>query len=98
MSPGSIMPAYPAMLDNELDLSDMPAKISALRKLGHPYPKNFEGKAIADAQKQAQKVADNLKSQGVKDEGIENKEMVAIIAYLQRLGTDIKVEKSATNK
>jgi cytochrome c oxidase cbb3-type subunit I/II len=98
MSPGSIMPAYPAMLDNELDLSALPDKISALRKLGHPYPKDFEAKAIADAQKQAKKVTENLKSQGVKDEGMENKEIIAVIAYLQRLGTDIKVEKSATKK
>jgi len=98
MSPGSIMPAYPAMLDNELDLSDLPNKIYALRKLGTPYPKDFEGKAIADAKKQANKVAENLKSQGVKDEGMENKEIIAIIAYMQRLGTDIKAQKSATQK
>jgi cytochrome c oxidase cbb3-type subunit I/II len=76
----------------------LPNKISALRKLGTPYPKDFEGKAIADAKKQANKVAENLKSQGVKDEGMENKEIIAIIAYMQRLGTDIKAQKSATQK
>jgi len=92
MSPGSIMPAYPHLLDQKLDLSDLPAKISVLRQLGTPYSKDFEKYAIANAQEQAQKIAKNLASQGVKDENIADKEIVAIIAYLQRLGTDIKVK------
>jgi len=92
MSPGSIMPAYPFLLEDKLDLSDLPAKITALRKLGTPYPKDFEKYAIGNAQEQAQKIAKNLAEQGVKDQNIEDKEIVAIIAYLQRLGTDIKVQ------
>jgi len=90
MSPGSIMPQYPQLADNELDLSLLPAKITALRKLGTPYPEGFEERAVADAQAQAKKIAIKLKSEGIKDEGMETKEMMAIIAYLQRLGTDIK--------
>ncbi|MCB0525451.1 MAG: cytochrome-c oxidase, cbb3-type subunit I [Saprospiraceae bacterium] len=90
MSPNSIMPAYPLLADDQLDFSDLPAKIRALQKLGTPYPEGFDQQAIANAQEQAKKVAENLASQGVKDAGIENKEIVAIIAYLQRLGTDIK--------
>lgn len=93
MSPGSIMPAYPHLLEDKLDLRDLPAKINALRKLGTPYPKGFEKEAIGDAQTQAQKIARNLAEQSVKDANIEDKEIVAIIAYLQRLGTDIKVKK-----
>lgn len=91
MSPGSIMPAYPEMAEQPLDLSDLPAKITALRKLGTPYPRDFEKYAISNAQEQAQTVAKNLLEQGVKEEGLADKEIVAIIAYLQRLGTDIKV-------
>ncbi len=93
MSPGSIMPAYPNLISDRLDLRDMPAKISALRKLGTPYPRGFEQQAIGNAQEQAKLVAKNLASQGVKDAAMEEKEIVAIIAYLQRLGTDIKVKK-----
>ncbi len=93
MSPGSIMPAYPHLLEEPLDLRDLPAKIRALRKLGTPYPEGFEKIAINDANIQAQKIALSLAEQGVKDKGIESKEIVAIIAYLQRLGTDIKVQK-----
>jgi cytochrome c oxidase cbb3-type subunit I/II len=92
MSPGSIMPPYPSMLETEVDLSELPAKIKALRTLGTPYPEGFEDIAIAEAQKQAKAVAAKLAEEGVKDTGIENKEIAAIIAYLQRLGTDIKVK------
>ncbi len=92
LSPGSIMPAYPHLLTDKLDLSDLPAKITVLRKLGTPYSKDFEKYAISNAQEQAQKIAKNLAEQGVKDQNIEDKEIVAIIAYLQRLGTDIKIQ------
>jgi cytochrome c oxidase cbb3-type subunit I/II len=92
MSPGSIMPAYPHLLEQPLDLRDLPAKINALRKLGTPYPEGFEKTAVSDAQEQAQKVAKNLADQGVKDPNLSEKEIVAIIAYLQRLGTDIKTK------
>ena len=93
MSPGSIMPAYPHLLEQLLDFRDLPNKISVLRKLGTPYPKDFEKNAIEHAKEQAKKIAGNLAEQGVKDKGIEDKEIVAIIAYLQRLGTDIKIDK-----
>ncbi len=92
MSPGSIMPQYPQLADNELDLSLLPAKITALRKLGTPYPHGYESRAVADAQQQAKKIAARLKEEGIKDENMESKEMVALIAYLQRLGTDINVK------
>lgn len=92
MSPGSIMPAYPQLLENKLDLGDLPAKITALRKLGTPYSKDFEKYAVGNAQEQAQGIAKNLAGQGIKDQDIADKEIVAIIAYLQRLGTDIKIQ------
>lgn len=92
MSPGSLMPAYPHLLEDQLDLSDLPSKISVLRKLGTPYTKDFEKYAIGNAREQAQKIAKSLAEQGVKDQNIQDKEIVAIIAYLQRLGTDIKAK------
>jgi cytochrome c oxidase cbb3-type subunit I/II len=93
MSPGSLMPAYPRLLEDQLDLSGLPAKITALRTLGTPYNRDFEQYAIGNAQEQAKKIANNLAEQGIKDKNIEDKEIVALIAYLQRLGTDIKVKK-----
>ena len=96
-SPGSIMPPYPHLTDQVLDLKDLPAKITALRKLGTPYPRDFEKYAIANAQEQAKGVAKTLGEQEskLKDQGLEDKEIVAIIAYLQRLGTAIKVQPTA---
>jgi cytochrome c oxidase cbb3-type subunit I/II len=98
MSPGSLMPAYPHLIEDQMDLSDLPAKISALRKLGTPYKPNLEQYAIGEAKEQAQKVAKNLAEQGIKDERLEDKEIIALISYLQRLGTDIKGSKVVTDQ
>jgi cytochrome c oxidase cbb3-type subunit I/II len=88
MSPGSIMPSYPWLISNSLDQSDLGKKIDALRSVGVPYEEGYAEKALADANKQAAEIAATLKSEGV--EVGADKEIVALIAYLQRLGTDIK--------
>ncbi|HMR44225.1 MAG TPA: cytochrome-c oxidase, cbb3-type subunit II, partial [Saprospiraceae bacterium] len=97
MSPGSIMPAYPWLLEDELSTSLTAAKISALRKLGTPYEDGYEQIAVDDLEAQAKSIADNLvkEDKNIEREGLENKEVVAIIAYLQRLGTDIQAETQA---
>ncbi|MDX5320371.1 MAG: cytochrome-c oxidase, cbb3-type subunit II, partial [Bacteroidota bacterium] len=95
MSPGSLMPPYPWMTTNELDISDLPAKIRTLQKLGVPYPEGFDQQATADYEAQAAKIVANLKEAGV--EVASNTEIVALIAYLQRLGTDIKQTSASTN-
>jgi cytochrome c oxidase cbb3-type subunit I/II len=87
MSPGSIMPPYPWLLENQLDISDTEAKIVAMRKLGVPYAEGYEAEALADLQKQAEEIATTLKENGI--EVKSDKEIIALIAYLQRLGTDI---------
>ena len=89
-SPGSLMPRYAWFQENDLDYSDMESKINVLRLLGTPYAEGFEKKAVEVAKKQAAVIAKDLKANGVNVEGLENKEIVAMIAYLQRLGTDIK--------
>ena len=91
MSPGSIMPPYPWLLDNEIDYTDLPAKIRVLQQLGTPYPAGYDQQAVADAQKQAQGIVADLKKEDI--EVKSDREIVALIAYLQRLGTDIKVKK-----
>jgi cytochrome c oxidase cbb3-type subunit I/II len=90
MSPGSLMPPYPWMATNELNTETLPAKIRALQKLGVPYPNGYDALAIQEYQKQASKVVENLKEAGV--EVAPNTEIVALIAYLQRLGTDIRTK------
>lgn len=88
MSPGSIMPPYEHMLTNLVDTASTPAKIRTLQTLGVPYPEGFDLEANSALMKQGQKIVDNLKNDGI--ETAANTEIVAIIAYLQRLGTDIK--------
>jgi cytochrome c oxidase cbb3-type subunit I/II len=87
-SPGSIMPRYSWLLTQTLETDSLPARIGALRKVGVPYPAGYENLALADLKAQAGKVATNLLSGTIK--AGPDKEIIAVIAYLQRLGTDIK--------
>jgi cytochrome c oxidase cbb3-type subunit I/II len=96
MSPNSIMPAYPLMLEADLDTSNTAAKIRAMQTLGVPYAEGFDKIANQDLMKQAEKIAKGLEESGIKTS--PNKEIVAIIAYLQRMGTDIKNEAQLTQK
>jgi cytochrome c oxidase cbb3-type subunit I/II len=91
ISPGSIMPAYPWMLTKEMDIQSVSAKISAMMTLGVPYPAGYDKVAPQDLKTQAKLIAAQLVAEGVTDVK-ENAEIIAIIAYLQRLGTDIKVK------
>jgi cytochrome c oxidase cbb3-type subunit I/II len=87
-SPGSIMPRYPWLLTQKLDTSSLPARIAALRKVGVPYATGTEATALADLKGQASRIVTNLQTGMIKAE--PDTEIVAMIAYLQRLGTDIK--------
>ncbi|PID56945.1 MAG: cytochrome C oxidase Cbb3 [Ignavibacteriae bacterium] len=95
MSPGSLMPPYPWLLENKLDISSLKNKISVMRTLGVPYEEGFEDIAEADLSAQAERIANDLLENGVVVE--PDREIIALIAYLQRLGTDIKLE-TAENK
>ena len=95
MSPGSIMPNYDWLITQTLDTSLTAAKINAMRKLGVPYPAGYEKIANSDLDKQAKAISADLGKEHIKVKS--NKEIVAIIAYLQRLGTDIKAGKTANN-
>jgi cytochrome c oxidase cbb3-type subunit I/II len=91
MSPGSIMPSYPWLLTNNLDISSTKKKIEVMQSLGVPYPEGYGEIANEDLVSQAEEIAMNLQQAGAPAE--PNKEIIALIAYLQRLGTDIKVNK-----
>jgi cytochrome c oxidase cbb3-type subunit I/II len=94
VSPGSIMPRYLWLLTQTLDTNAIPPRIAALRKVGVPYPQGYELRAIAEAKVQAAQVAANLKQGSVTAD--PDKEIIALIAYLQRLGTDIKATPGPT--
>ncbi|MBC7418991.1 MAG: cytochrome-c oxidase, cbb3-type subunit II, partial [Pedobacter sp.] len=91
MSPGSIMPPYPWLTTQKLDITTTATKIRAMRTLGVPYPEGYDKQANDDLVAQAEKIALDLKTNNIKIKS--DREIVAIIAYLQRLGTDIKANK-----
>ena len=97
ISTGSIMPSYPWLFHDNLDEEILPKKIRAMQTLGVPYEKGYDKIAVEDMRTQAKKITDNLMKDDdvvklIKTEAIKNleqKEIIAVIAYLQRLGTDI---------
>jgi cytochrome c oxidase cbb3-type subunit I/II len=93
VSVGTIMPAYPWLYEKTVDVTSTAAKINALRTVGVPYEAGYEEKANADLEAQAKRIQENLKLEGY--EINHDAEIVALIAYIQRLGRDIKV-KDAT--
>jgi cytochrome c oxidase cbb3-type subunit I/II len=96
MSPGSLMPSYPWLHTNDLNISSTESKINVMRSLGVPYPEGYEKFANDDLQKQAEQIATDLQNSGAPAE--PNKEIIALIAYLQRLGTDIKANTKISSQ
>ena len=85
IQPKSIMPAYDWLTKKTIDYSQIKKKLNVLRNLGVPYTDQQVQNADLDAEKQAQEIAEGLKQQGVTGK-IDNKEILAMIAYLQALG------------
>ena len=87
MSPGSIMPNYAWLLEQTLNTSQTQDKLAAMKKLGVPYSTDEITNAVKDLNTQAKAIQANLASEKIKVN--QDKEIIALIAYLQRLGTDI---------
>ena len=92
-SPGSIMPAYPWLLEARLDSADVTASVRALRGAGVPYSDAEVAGAAASMRSQGAEVVARLAPAGLHAE--PDREIVAVIAYLQRLGRDGKAALSA---
>jgi cytochrome c oxidase cbb3-type subunit I/II len=88
ISPGSIMPNYPWLLDDTIDTTLTPKMIRAMTALGVPYEEGYDLKANDDLMIQGNAIVANLEKD--KLQSIPTSEIVALIAYLQRMGTDIK--------
>jgi cbb3-type cytochrome c oxidase subunit II len=88
-SPRSIMPNYDWLLRKEADLDALPTKLRVMRRVGVPYTDAEIESAVADARQQAEAIAQEVAAQGG-PEGLAGKEITALVAYLQRLGTDLK--------
>jgi len=108
VSANSIMPAYPWMAEDEMDLAHTERKITVMRQLGVPYPEGYEKQAMSDLKAQALEIATDIVNNMSKNptpekiEALSSKDIIALIAYLQRLGRDIQAmeavdsEKQAT--
>ena len=84
--PQSIMPSYPWLLTRNLDTRTLRRRLSVLKRLGVPYDDRTVAEGERIAAEQARGIAESLRSAGVDDEHLENREIVALIAYLQALG------------
>lgn len=90
------MPKYPWLAKKEVNPKYMPAKIRVLQSMGVPYPDGFDTLAVDDMKAQAEAIASGLQSQGIQVDA--NKEIIALIAYLQRLGTGLTEGKKHSFK
>jgi cytochrome c oxidase cbb3-type subunit I/II len=88
-SPGSIMPPYPWLLKQDMDLTELDDKMEVLTMLGVPYSLKQIDSAQKTARTKAEKIAEKIEEQGG-PAGLEDKQIVALIAYLQGLGQDVK--------
>ncbi|MEI6823100.1 MAG: cytochrome-c oxidase, cbb3-type subunit I [Bacteroidota bacterium] len=96
MFPQSIMPSYAWMVNKDVDLNMIPVKIRAMQTLGVPYEKGYDLKATDDYMKEANKIVAELKASGVDVK--PTSEVVAMIAYLHKLGRDISPAGTKTSK
>jgi cytochrome c oxidase cbb3-type subunit I/II len=95
MIPQSIMPPYPWLIKRDLDISSTPKKIRVMQALGVPYPDGYDQLANDDLMKQANQIAQGLRNEGIEVD--DTKEVIALIAYIQRLGADIHRAASLTS-
>jgi len=88
-TPGSVMPAFTHLMTDRYDTSLIAAKMRALRTVGVPYTDGEIETALASMAIQAKGITTEVEAQQGPT-GLADKEITALTAYLQRLGTDIK--------
>ncbi|MBI1303754.1 MAG: cytochrome-c oxidase, cbb3-type subunit I [Phycisphaera sp.] len=87
-SPGSIMPSYTHLVEKPLDFAQARESVAAMKALGVPYSDADLAGAEAMARAQAQRIAAQVvEEQG--PAGMEDRQVIALVAYLMRLGTDL---------
>jgi cytochrome c oxidase cbb3-type subunit I/II len=94
ISVGSNMPSYAFMLKANTDVAALPTKIAVQRTLGVPYPNWTPEQITTRVNEQSKAIAAGLKSAGAYV--APEKEIVALIAYLQHLGQAENVVKAPT--
>ncbi|MCO5114681.1 MAG: cytochrome-c oxidase, cbb3-type subunit I [Bdellovibrionaceae bacterium] len=85
----SLMPSYPWLLNKKTDFYSLRRKLSVMKYLGVPYDQDTVANADIVAEKQARELSYELREQGITASALEQKEIVALIAYLQALGQKV---------
>ncbi len=88
VSPSSVMPPYQWLVEWTWDPADVQASVNALATVGHPYSEQDIANVEQLCNDQADGIVTRLKEQGI--ETTRDKEIIALIAYLQRLGVQGK--------
>jgi cytochrome c oxidase cbb3-type subunit I/II len=96
MNETSIMPRYDWFARKKVNLDMTPAKIRAMQTLGVPYPEGYDEDAVDDLIWQAEQIAADLKNSGIDVEPTSH--MVAMIAYLHKLGGDIETQNTESHE
>jgi cytochrome c oxidase cbb3-type subunit I/II len=91
----SIMPNYPWLFENKTEFGILIKKLKVMKSLGVPYSDAEVENAVADAKSQAESIVNAMTSSGVSIK-MKDKQIIALIAYLQRLGKDTKVQSEVT--
>lgn len=82
---GSIMPSYGWLFKKKMKLGLIQNKLNALKALGAPYEAQTIENARELAIAQAEEITKNMEDAGVEFK-MKDKQIIALIAYLQRLG------------
>jgi cytochrome c oxidase cbb3-type subunit I/II len=93
-SPGSVMPSYPHLEEDRIDFGAIQRRVDAMAMLGVPYDARALADAAGLAEEQARALAEKLHAQGG-PAGMGDRDVIALIAYMQRLGQDIRLEAAA---
>ena len=88
VTPGSIMPTYPWLMTEKTDFASIPLRVKAMQALGVPYSDDQRASSVDHAKTQSAAIGARIVQQGG-PAGLEDKKVVALVAYLQRLGTDL---------
>ena len=88
------MPSYAFLADSRLNTERIPRVMNTMRRLGVPYDAEDIAGGVDAAKAQAKGIADGLNAEG--ESAAPDTELIALIAYLQKLGTDLSVQPAAS--
>ena len=88
------MPSYAQFASTPIPWEVIPRRVGVMAMLGVPYGRAINN-SVTMAKAQAALVATDIEKSGG-PAGLQDKEIVAIVAYIQRLGQDIKGNTAAS--